>query len=159
MSKKSLLQEKNTKKLPGNYIYTSMVSHRGTVVSLGMNEEGKIKYAALDLSPGDGKSAIDRECWSDIRELAFPQELSQSGYGVVQNYRMPLRDEKNNILKDEDVKSKIDPFYSSKPKGEGTGLGLSISHGLIQDNKGYLRINSERGVSTTLIVDLPISKN
>jgi PAS domain S-box-containing protein len=53
----------------------------------------------------------------------------------------------------------FDPFYSSKPKGEGTGLGLSISHGLIQDNKGYLRIISELGSSTSLLVDLPVSAN
>jgi len=53
----------------------------------------------------------------------------------------------------------FDPFYSSKPKGEGTGLGLSISHGLIQDNKGYLQINSELGSSTTLAIDLPVFKN
>ena len=53
----------------------------------------------------------------------------------------------------------FDPFYSSKPKGEGTGLGLSISHGLIQDNNGYLRIMSEFGSSTSLLVDLPIMDN
>lgn len=50
----------------------------------------------------------------------------------------------------------FDPFYSTKSQGEGTGLGLSISHGLVHDNKGYLRINSKLGVSTSLIVDLPI---
>ena len=53
----------------------------------------------------------------------------------------------------------FDPFYSSKPKGEGTGLGLSISHGLVHDNNGYLRIISEVGVSTSLLVDLPIVEN
>jgi PAS domain S-box-containing protein len=51
----------------------------------------------------------------------------------------------------------FDPFFSTKPKGEGTGLGLSISHGLIHDNNGYLRVKSEMGISTSLIVELPIS--
>ncbi|MEN8198774.1 MAG: PAS domain S-box protein [Thermodesulfobacteriota bacterium] len=50
----------------------------------------------------------------------------------------------------------FDPFYSTKPKGEGTGLGLSISHGLIRDNGGMLRIQSEPGKFTALIVDLPV---
>ncbi len=50
-----------------------------------------------------------------------------------------------------------DPFFSTKPKGEGTGLGLSISHGLINENKGFLRIRSELGQSTSLIVGLPIA--
>ncbi len=51
----------------------------------------------------------------------------------------------------------FDPFYSTKTKGEGTGLGLSISHGLMKDNKGLLRILSDPGKSTSLIVELPIS--
>ncbi len=49
----------------------------------------------------------------------------------------------------------FNPFFSTKPKGEGTGLGLSISHGLIQDNNGYLRVQSKFGEYTSLIVGLP----
>jgi PAS domain S-box-containing protein len=50
----------------------------------------------------------------------------------------------------------FEPFFSTKPKGEGTGLGLSISHGLVQDNNGFLRVQSEVGEYTTLLVGLPI---
>lgn len=52
----------------------------------------------------------------------------------------------------------MDPFFSTKSKGEGTGLGLSISHNLIRENKGYLRIKSEWGKWTTVIVELPIAE-
>ena len=50
----------------------------------------------------------------------------------------------------------MDPFFSTKSKGEGTGLGLSISHSLIKENKGHLRIQSEWGEFTTIIIDLPV---
>ena len=49
----------------------------------------------------------------------------------------------------------MDPFFSTKPSGQGTGLGLSISHGLIKDNGGYFKINSEWGSHTTITIDLP----
>lgn len=52
----------------------------------------------------------------------------------------------------------FDPFFSTKPSGEGTGLGLSISHGLIQENNGYLRVSSELGRSTSLVIDLPVAE-
>lgn len=52
----------------------------------------------------------------------------------------------------------FDPFFSTKPKGEGTGLGLSISHGLIMENYGFLRISSELGHSTSIVIDLPAVK-
>ncbi len=72
--------------------------------------------------------------------------------------RLVLTDNGTGI--EQDLMDRVfDPFYSSKPKGEGTGLGLSISHGIIQDNKGYLKIKSELGTSTSLIVDLPIQHN
>lgn len=52
----------------------------------------------------------------------------------------------------------MDPFFSTKAKGEGTGLGLSISHSLIQENMGHFRIQSEWGRFTTVIIDLPVAQ-
>ncbi len=68
--------------------------------------------------------------------------------------RLTLTDQGTGIEHDL-IDRLFDPFFSTKPKGEGTGLGLSISHGLIHDNNGYLKIASELGVSTSLIVELP----
>ncbi|MBU1234610.1 MAG: PAS domain S-box protein [Proteobacteria bacterium] len=70
--------------------------------------------------------------------------------------RLTITDNGTGI--EQDIIDRVfDPFYSTKPKGEGTGLGLSISHGLIHDNKGFLRIKSEFGSFTSVIIDLPSS--
>ena len=53
----------------------------------------------------------------------------------------------------------MDPFYSTKPSGAGTGLGLSISHGIIKDHGGEIRIFSEPGQYTRVVVDLPAVDN
>lgn len=50
----------------------------------------------------------------------------------------------------------INPFFSTKPKGEGTGLGLSISHRIISSHGGTLIIESIEGEYTKVIIDLPI---
>ncbi|MFH1216203.1 MAG: PAS domain-containing protein [Pseudomonadota bacterium] len=47
------------------------------------------------------------------------------------------------------------PFFSTKKSGEGTGLGLSISQGLVKNFHGFLRIKSEPGQFTNIMVDLP----
>ncbi len=50
----------------------------------------------------------------------------------------------------------IHPFFTTKPGTIGTGLGLSISHGIISNHGGRLMINSTEGVSTDVIIDLPL---
>jgi signal transduction histidine kinase len=47
----------------------------------------------------------------------------------------------------------FDDFYSTKPGG--TGLGLSIVRRLILDLNGVLRVETEPGVGTKVIVELP----
>jgi PAS domain S-box-containing protein len=50
----------------------------------------------------------------------------------------------------------LNPFFSTKPKGEGTGLGLSVSHGIISDHGGRLAIKSVEGEYTRVVLELPV---
>jgi len=71
--------------------------------------------------------------------------------------RLTITDQGTGI--EHDIMDRLfDPFFSTKPNGEGTGLGLGISHGLVLENNGFLRVNSELGHSTSLIIDLPIAE-
>jgi len=72
--------------------------------------------------------------------------------------RLTITDQGTGI--EHDIMDRLfDPFFSTKPSGEGTGLGLSISHGLVLENNGFLRISSEMGRSTSLIIDLPVAED
>ncbi|MBI3813485.1 MAG: HAMP domain-containing protein [Nitrospinae bacterium] len=58
-----------------------------------------------------------------------------------------------------DIKDKIiEPFFTTKPRGEGTGLGLSISHGIISDHGGKITIESREVEFTKVAVVLPAKK-
>jgi signal transduction histidine kinase len=49
----------------------------------------------------------------------------------------------------------FDPFFTTDPRG--TGLGLAIAHKLIEENQGYIFMDSVEGEGTSVLVLLPIA--
>jgi signal transduction histidine kinase len=53
-----------------------------------------------------------------------------------------------------DKQRAFDPFYTTKKKSGGSGLGLSVVKGIIEKHKGDIRIESEPGKGTSVIIEL-----
>ena len=60
----------------------------------------------------------------------------------------------------EDVMQHLfEPFFTTKAQGKGTGMGMAVVHGIVQDLKGHVLIDTEVGKGTTIhILFKPIDK-
>jgi signal transduction histidine kinase len=60
-------------------------------------------------------------------------------------------------IPEENLTKIFDPFFTTKK--EGTGLGLSLSYKIVQECKGDIKVKSEVGKGTTMVIRLPMEKN
>jgi signal transduction histidine kinase len=73
---------------------------------------------------------------------------------VEERIWITFEDNGAGILPDH-VERVFDPFFTTKDVGEGSGLGLAVSYGIIKDHGGEIRVQSEPGIFTRFIIELP----
>ena len=67
-----------------------------------------------------------------------------------------IRDNGNG-MPPEVVEKIFNPFFTTKPTGEGTGLGLAMSSDIVREHGGAIRVETEPGEFTEMIVELPLN--
>jgi PAS domain S-box-containing protein len=62
-------------------------------------------------------------------------------------------------IPNDDLGRVFEPFFSTRRRGKGTGLGLSIVNSIVDRHRGEIRIESELGRGTEVLVTLPCSES
>jgi two-component system NtrC family sensor kinase len=62
-------------------------------------------------------------------------------------------------ISDQEISHIFEPFYSTKRESSGIGLGLAIVHGIVENHKGRILVDSEVGKGSTFSILFPLKKN
>ena len=68
-----------------------------------------------------------------------------------------IRDNANGIP-DDTIDKIFNPFFTTKPPNEGTGLGLAMCNDIIRGHGGSIRVETELGQGTEMIVEIPLTR-
>jgi PAS domain S-box-containing protein len=91
--------------------------------------------------------------------------ISAQNVTVIENKELPLSDgkyvklsfvDKGEGISEENLRKVFDPYFTTKPKG--TGLGLATVYTIIKKHNGYISIESQEGIGTTVHLYLPVSQ-
>jgi len=104
---------------------------------------GKISQVFLNLLANACHAIVAQgDVWirTSCRDGKVVLEVEDNGVGI----------EKQNLGKI------FEPFFTTKPAGQGTGLGLSITYGIVQQHRGTIEVESQKGEGTLFRVQLPL---
>jgi len=105
---------------------------------------------ARDVMPEGGKLTITS------KNITIHKSHKEVISNVVKGDYVKIIIEDTGPGMDKKTKLKIfEPFFTTKPQGEGTGLGMSMVYGIVKNHKGYIKVESEVGKGTKIIIFLP----
>ncbi|MBT3387904.1 MAG: PAS domain S-box protein [Desulfobacula sp.] len=109
---------------------------------------------ARDAIEGVGKITI--QTGTRILDTSFCAD--HTGFVPGKFVLLAIRD--NGCGMDKEILNNIfEPFFTTKAIDKGTGLGLATVYGIVQQNKGFINVESEFGKGTTVNIYLPRHKS
>ena len=106
---------------------------------------------ARDAMPGGGALQVLTGAHTMDEEF-----LKRKGFGAIGRYAC-LSVSDSGVGLDQATKERIfEPFFTTQGVGGGPGLGLSIVHGIVEQHKGYIEVESEPGQGSVFRVYLPL---
>jgi len=83
--------------------------------------------------------------------------ISQTDSSVKTKYIQIVFSDNGCGITKENLYKVFDPFFTTKRKKDNAGLGLAVTKGIIERHHGTIKIESEPGQGTDVIINLPIS--
>ncbi len=124
----------------------------------------------VDVIPGDlGRvflNMVGNACHATDEKRVASQQAGSDGQRYAptlwlttrrgeEDIEIRIKDNGSGIPQDV-IESIFNPFFTTKPTGQGTGLGLAMSSDIVREHGGTIKVESEPGEFTVMIVTIPL---
>jgi PAS domain S-box-containing protein len=109
---------------------------------------------ARDAMPQGGTLRIDSKA------IELPQPLDSYRETIPPgSYALLSVSDEGSGIEAEALEHIFDPFFTTKGVGKGTGLGLAVAYGIIQQHKGFIRVESTPDTGSCFFIYLPLTND
>ncbi len=136
--------------------------------NLTINEEYDHNVGELEVVPQDlGRvflNLVSNACYATDERRKKIEAAGQSGF--MPELRVTTHREEDRVvvkvwdngggIPDDVVEKIFNPFFTTKPTDKGTGLGLALSSDIARQHGGFIRVETDPGDSTTMVVEIPL---
>jgi two-component system NtrC family sensor kinase len=134
----------------------TLMKHSLKIADIKLTSEFKAENDLIFCSPNQIKQACVAIMVNSKEAVNEHGEINVRTFNPDQNnIQLEIKDNGCGILP-EDISHIFEPFFSTKRESSGIGLGLSIVHGIIENHKGRIEVDSEPGKGTTISIILPL---
>jgi len=137
----------------------NLITHSAKIANIKLVKEFKADTDLVFCSPNQIKQA----CFAIMVNAS--EAIRENGEIILRtsnpdedNIRIDITDNGTGIAP-QDVPHIFEPFYTTKRDSRGLGLGLSIVHGIIQNHKGKVEVDSKLDEGTTITIIFPIKRD
>jgi len=116
----------------------------------------RIEQVLLNLL-SNAKDAVEEKAEAADCKDDYIKKIELTSFSKDKKSYILIKD--NGIgIEEGDIEHIFEPFYTTKDEESGTGLGLSIVYGILEEMKANLKVRSEVGNFTEMILEMPIDE-
>ncbi len=136
---------------------TALLEHRFRQARVALAVDAAPSVPAISADPGQLEQVFVNLMMNAVDACAAGGHVRASAAARDGEVCFEVADDGAGIAP-EHLSSVLDPFFTTKKRGQGTGLGLTIAADIVKNHGGHLEIASEPGRGTTVRVRLPVAR-